>query len=318
MNWEHLKVFLAVANKGSALAASQFLEINHSTVIRRIDQLEAMIGAKLFYRHQTGYRLTNDGIDVLSVAKEMEYCALKLLGQIKGKDSRIAGKLTVSQPGNSLIDISNAVCAFSRLYPEIELNLINTVETIDLNRFEADVAIRLTDTPPEALVGRQITRLKFGVYTHHEYARRFDGVPDPAKCNWLLWTGARSTTVPAAHHPDKLFTQQYPQYKVILRSNSMEDVLAGLKAGMGVGIISTCRGDEEDTLVRLPYETIINTLGYGSVGLWLLMHPEMKQSAMIGAFLNFMSDYCATSMFASQRTCADPAPLPREALRAQS
>ena len=298
MNWEHLKVFLAVAEKGSALAASQALEINHSTVIRRIDQLEAMLDAKLFYRHQTGYRLTPDGCDVLSAAKGMEDHALQLFRRIRGRDSRIAGQLTVSQPGSAFIDITEAVFSFSRLYPDIELNLINTTETIDLGRFEADVAIRLTDTPPETLVGRRVARLGFGVYAHRDYLSRFDGMPAPADCAWLLWSGARTTTVPTAHHPDKLFMQQFPDYRVVLRSNSMEDILAGLKSGMGVGFISTWRGAADRELVELPFQGLLKSLAYESVGLWLLMHPDLKHNATIGAFLDFMADYCATRLFA--------------------
>lgn len=287
-------MFLAVARAGTALGAAQQLQVNHSTVIRRIDHLEAQLGARLFKRLQSGYQLTTDGHNVLSSAEQMEEGALKLQRLIKGKESVSAGTLKLSQPENSLLDLSRLLCAFCKEYPQIQLQIVNTADVSNLNRLEADVAVRLTDTPPELLLGREVGRINFAVYAHRDYLGKFTRTPKAEQCDWLLWRGTSSSRVPEAHHPDQLLMARVPGANVLMRSNSMEDILAGIKAGMGAGLISELHGEAHEQLIRLPYKKILEDTGFASVGLWLLSHRDMRQSARVKAFFNFAAENFGT------------------------
>lgn len=295
MNWDHLKVFLAVARQGTALGAAQLLQVNHSTVIRRIDQLEKQLGGKLFNRLQTGYQLTGDGHNVLAAAEQMEEGALLLERKIKGREEVSAGVLHVSRPENTLLDLSMLLCDFHQKYRQIQLQITSSAAISNLNRLEADIAIRLTDNPPELLIGREIGRVEFGVFAHRHYLQLLEQSlsrpPSETDCAWLMWQGNSSSQIPEAHHPDVLLMQQIPGVEVVLRSNSMDDILAGVKAGLGVGAIARASGLKEPELVELPFKPMLENIGFACVGLWLLTHRDMRQSARVRVFIDFMVEH---------------------------
>ena len=58
LDWNDLHYMLAVADRGSTLAAGNTLKVSQTTVARRISALESALGATLFYRQQSGYRPT--------------------------------------------------------------------------------------------------------------------------------------------------------------------------------------------------------------------------------------------------------------------
>ena len=72
IDWDDVRYFLAVARGGSVRAAAERLGVNHSTVLRRIAQLEKHLGAQMFEKLPSGYRLTAAGEEVLELANQME------------------------------------------------------------------------------------------------------------------------------------------------------------------------------------------------------------------------------------------------------
>ena len=72
IDWDDIRYFLAVARGGSVRAAAERLGVNHSTVLRRIAQLEEHLGAHMFEKLPSGYRLTSAGEEVLEFANQME------------------------------------------------------------------------------------------------------------------------------------------------------------------------------------------------------------------------------------------------------
>src|ERR1700759_2907191 len=72
IEWDDVRYFLAVARGGSVRAAAERLGVNHSTVLRRITQLEERLGVHIFEKLPSGYRLTAAGEEILEFAHEME------------------------------------------------------------------------------------------------------------------------------------------------------------------------------------------------------------------------------------------------------
>ena len=294
MNWDHLKVFLAVARTGTALAASRELGVNHSTIIRRIDQLEADLSTKLFDRLQSGYQLSKEGRHVLAAAEQMETGALQLSRELRGQQQLPAGTLRLSLPEVALFDLSDLLQAFVQAHPQIDLLIQSSADASNLARMEADVAIRLTDTPPELLVGRQLGRVEFGVYGQQDYVDSLGAPSNTQAYSWLLWRGSHQSDIPEVQHPDVLLAEAIAPASVVMRSNSMEDVLAWVRAGSGVGLMAKQWGEREEALTQLPFQKILERLAVASVGLWLLTHKDMKQSARVRAFMDFTVEYLAS------------------------
>ncbi len=287
MNWDNLKIFLTVARAGSATAASKQLGVNHATVIRRLDQLEKKLAVRLFDRLKTGYRITNHGREVVKLAESMEVAANQIELRLKGKETLPAGKLTVSRPEQSLLDMSELFSKFLNEFPQIELEIITTPQISNLDRLEADVAIRLTNTPPELLVGRELGKMQFGVYGSKQYLAQFKSNPEPEDCKWLLWTGVESSQVPEAQHPDEVVLNMIPGAIVAMRSNSVEDILMAIKSGMGVGFLSKTVASKTSGITELCFDKQFQYAGITSTGLWLLTRRELRYSKRVKVFMEF-------------------------------
>lgn len=289
MNWDHVKTFIEVARSGSVAAAAKGLGVNHTTIIRRLEKLDEDLGARLFDHVQTGYKLTSIGETLYQRALRMEETALALARDVQGQDQGLAGTLRVAQPENAFIDTSSLLVAFKRTYPLIDLVISSSPRLSNLDRFEADVAIRLTNSPPPQWIGKRIATLDFAVYASRAYLETLPEVVRPGDGQWLLWIGSDASDCPEVHHPAELLLQSIPELTVALRTNSMADILAGVSNGLGMGLLSTAHAASLSHLVRLPFQDRIpETLR--SVDLWLLIHPDLRSSARVQAFIRFFAE----------------------------
>src|SRR3954447_10180532 len=168
IDWDDVRYFLAVARGGSVRAAAERLGVNHSTVLRRIAQLEERLGAHLFERLPSGYRLTATGEEVLEFASQMEASSHLLETRIFGRDQSARGLLRVTLPPFLATHLLMPDLAdFARLHPDIEMEISSTGEVANLTNRDADVAIRIVasrKTLPLNLHGLKGPELFSGVY----------------------------------------------------------------------------------------------------------------------------------------------------------
>ena len=98
IDWDDVRYFLAAARGGSVRAAAKHLGVNHATVLRRIAQLEGRLGAQMFEKLPSGYRLTEAGEEVLELAEQMEASSNRLETRVFGRDQSARGLLRVTLP----------------------------------------------------------------------------------------------------------------------------------------------------------------------------------------------------------------------------
>jgi DNA-binding transcriptional LysR family regulator len=166
MRWDDLQYLLAVCREGTLTGAGARLGVTHTTVGRRIRALEDRLGVRLLDRTPTGLRPTADGEEVLEVATRMEEAVSRAERRVMGRDDDLAGELCVSLFDFLLWACGPALKSFVDGYPEVALILHTSLENVSLAQREADVVMRLTDTPPERLVGRRVATLGFAPYAH--------------------------------------------------------------------------------------------------------------------------------------------------------
>src|ERR1700743_3263675 len=144
IDWDDVRYFLAVARGGSVRAAAERLEVNHSTVLRRIAQLEQRLGAQMFEKLPTGYRLTEAGEEVLELAAQMEASSHQLETRVFGRDQGVRGLLRVTlAPPLATHLLMPDFTEFARLHPDIEMEILSSGELANLTNRDADVAIRV-------------------------------------------------------------------------------------------------------------------------------------------------------------------------------
>ena len=278
-NWDDIRFFLAVARGGSVRAAAEKLNVNHSTVLRRIAQLENELGAHVFDKLPSGYRLTAAGEDILELAERMEVNSTRLKTRVFGRDQSLTGRLRVALPPSLAADLLMPDLAeFSARHPEIELELLTSYVPVNLTKRQADVAIRLVydrSTLPPHLFGAELQEVRRAVYIAPDLLAETRARPDTA-VKWLLKT--EDGAPPDWAQPDGLKTED----RAIVFSE-LQTQLSAAKAAMGIAILPCFIGDPEQMLVRVPGG---ETHAYGI--LWLLTHGETRKTKRVRLFADYI------------------------------
>lgn len=280
MDWSHLEYFLAVARTGSLSAAAKQLQVNHSTVARRLDKLEQQLQVRLFDRLHNGYRLTQDGLALKQQASQVEQQVNQIHRVFRGSETELSGSLKISKPSSGFLNLAPMLAEFHRLYPNIDLQLTASTALSELNRLEADVAIRVTDKPPEELIARKLGRVPVHIYGSRDYLRQSNTL-DPAQCQWIVWQDEASSL-----NMEPGIKSQIPDAKIVMRTNSYSEVYEAVKAGIGVSLLSSLRLPQGHQLQALSPE-----LYQFNMGLWLLSHPDLRNRERVKVFKAFVTDH---------------------------
>ena len=207
IDWDDVRYFLAAARGGSVRAAAGRLGVNHSTVLRRIAQLEERLGAQMFEKLPSGYRLTAAGEEVLELANQMEASSHQLETRVFGRDQSVRGLLRVTlTPILATHLLMPDFADFARLHPDIEMEILSSGELANLTNREADVAIRVVydrKTLPLNLHGLKGPELFGGVYMSRDRLAAWRaGAPDPIR--WIVismsWHSGLGQRGRGSHH----------------------------------------------------------------------------------------------------------------------
>ena len=179
ISWNDLQIVLAVAEHGSASQAATLLGINHSTVIRRINDFETTHNVRLFERHPTGLKPTTAGASLLEAARPIEGAVINIEREILGQDLKLEGPIRVTST-DSVADhiLTPHLKSFHEAHPAITIDLIVTNTRLDLPRLDADVSVRPSRNPPADLIGRNVSGMAFTIYAQSDAYAEWKGMPE--------------------------------------------------------------------------------------------------------------------------------------------
>lgn len=306
LDWSDLKHALAVAEAGSLAGASRRLGVNHTTVLRRLDALEANLGTRLFDRKRSGYEPTDAGQAVLAHARHMADRVDEIERQVLGRDRELTGVLRVATAFVVMEHLLPAPLAdFARAYPGIEVEVTENAFLVDLSRQraevvtqslahrEADVALRLSGEVAEHLVGRNL-----GLTQCRVYARRgAPGLPQSVQPLQALvrdapWVAFKKDQQNRIY--DRWMRSQMEQARVRVRVDIFNATAAMLRTGIGVGLLPTFMEATNPDLV--PVSDPIPEL---AAPIWMLTHPDLRQTARVRAFMRHVGDALAERLRAT-------------------
>jgi DNA-binding transcriptional LysR family regulator len=280
--WDDFRLVKSIAESRGLTGAAEMLGVNHSTVFRRLGQLEETLGVKLFERHRTGYALTTAGEEMTALAERMDHEVAAFSRRLAGQEITPAGELRVTTNDSLLVHLLTPIFGrFCEAYPEIRLDIVLGNPALNLSKRDADVAVRATDDPPETLVGRRIATIAWAIYGQ---AERF---PDPQKVDLLDLYGHRWVSLGenlGSLKVTRFVNEHVAPERIVYRVNTVLGLSEAIGAGIGVGAMPSFIADANPALVRLtePREEF-------SAGLWLLTHPDLRQSARVRAFMDFVA-----------------------------
>jgi len=279
IDWDDVRYFLAVARGGSVRAAAERLGVNHSTVLRHVAQLEQRLGAQMFEKLPSGYRLTPAGEEVLEFANQMEASSRLLETRIFARDQSVRGLLRVTlAPPLATHLLMPDFADFARQHPDIEMEILSFGELANLTNREADVAVRVVydrKTLPLNLHGLKGPDLFGAVYMARDrlFAWRASA-PDPIR--WIV-IGAHGI-------PDWASDGEVQTTGVPFRTTDAGAQLAAVREGLGITTLPCFVGDADPLLARVP-GTALHM--YGT--LWLLTQGETRKTKRVRLFTEFVS-----------------------------
>ena len=277
MNWDDLRFVLALARHGTLSRAAKTLGATHTTVARRMQSIEASLGSRLFDATDAGYTPTAAGQLVVEAAERTEAEMLALEARVLGGDAKLEGKLRVTTMDILFRRYEQVFASFLDRFPGIELTVACSDSEASLTRRDADLALRLTNQPPEHLIGRKVGRVDFAVYACRKLARRFGPKAGLSDLPWLHWDerlGARWLDAwLSANAPGARIAMRVDMSSVALRET--------IASGIGVHFLACSEGDSDPRLRRIgPVQTS------HSRDVWLLTLSELRTASRVRAFID--------------------------------
>jgi DNA-binding transcriptional LysR family regulator len=280
--WDDLRLIKSIAEARSLPAAAEQLGVNHSTVFRRLGQLEEAMGTKLFERHRVGYTLTPVGEEMVGLAQKVDEDITAFMRKLAGREIIPAGELRVTTNDSLLIHLLTPLFAgFHRQCRDVRLDVVLANQELNLSKRDADVAIRATDSPPENLVGRRAATIAWALYGSAA-AFADPEVIAPERLYEQDWVslGDNFATFKAV----KFIHEHVAPERVAYKVNTVLGMAEAIEQGLGIGHLPCFIGDIRPGLVRLSLPN-----PEFATGLWLLTHPDLRHSPRVRVFLDFLA-----------------------------
>lgn len=285
MNWDDVRVFLAVARSGQILGASRTLGLNHATVARRLTALETAVGSPLLQRRTNGTQLTAQGEAFLVHAEAMESAGLAAATSAETK-TEIAGTVRIGAPdGFGVAFLAPRLHLLAERYPELRIELVPVPRAFSLSRREADIAVTLERPREGRLVARKLTDYSLGLYASHTYLDTH-GTPqslDDLKNHRLVGYVEDLLYTASLDYTGKFSSEWHSQIAVSSAMGQTEAV----RAGAGIGILHAFMARRDRNLVPLlPQHTL--TRAY-----WTVLHEDLRSIRRVAVVSEFLADSVA-------------------------
>lgn len=282
LDWDDLKVFLVAYREGSIGRAADVLGVSGSTISRRLAGLEDVLGQPLFARSPEGLLPTDAARQAFVAAEEAERCIVRVEGLLSAHD-RPRGNVRVSLSAELLHNVvlpswSN----FVELHPEITVEFLESPRLADLERWEADIAIRtVRPQDTEQLVVTRVRESSSRLFGSRTLLRQ-RGI-DPADVaalaelatgGWAGWPWV-DWTATFEHLPLSVARRQlYPDARVVLRLESLDSIRMAASAGLGIAFLPNFFG-----LVSPMLEPLPSSLPQKAHPLYMVSHAAVRHTA---------------------------------------
>ena len=274
INWNDMRAVLAVARARATAPAARALQVNETTVARRIARAELVLGSKLFERVDGTMRTTEAGRIAVQRAERMEVEVEQLKAAASGVDASASGSVRVT----SIPLVVNRLLlpALRHLYarhPQLRIETVADPRNLSLTQRDADIALRLARPEREQrVIARRIGELAYAVY-----GPRRRSAPNLA---WIAYEEGLSA-LPHVVWIDRAIKRDggLPALTV----NDSEVALHAIKEGVGKSLLPCAIGDREAGVMRLDGSAAVLRRE-----LWLLVHPEMRHLARVKAVVAWL------------------------------
>lgn len=284
LDWNDLHSFLELARRGKLTEAGKRLNVEPTTVSRRITRLEKELKVHLFDRSPKGYSLTDEGYKLLPYTENIETKINSIYQSISGIDTVLTGTVRMAVPeGLGIGIISKHIKEFKEQHPAIELELLADTRARSLSKREADIAITLARPTVGRLVAWKLGEYKLALYASRDYLNNHDEI---------------KTVEDLMQHPFISYINdliEFPQLKylqdllhdvqIVFRSSSLQAQYQAVLDNLGLTLLHGFIAAEDENLKVILPEKIFATREY-----WMVVHEDLHKLARIQAVSRFFTE----------------------------
>ena len=267
-NWDDTRIFLAVARSGTLSGAAETMDMGIATLSRRLDRLEKSLAVPLFSRHQSGYRLTDDGEALLARAEALEHAGLAF-GETARLQGNVAGLVRLATSDNlAAYFILPSLNGLMEKYPDLRVEVLSGVQSVNLHRREADLAIRMVKPESGNLTLKRLGKVGFGLYSADT---GLAGSTDVAfnHAQYIGWPESHQH-LPAA----RWITRTLRGRPCRVEANTLLAQLSAVSAGLGLGVLPHFMARKNGL------QCVNADIGVDQT-LWLVMHSDLAHSRRV-------------------------------------
>ncbi|MDS7595873.1 LysR family transcriptional regulator [Agrobacterium tumefaciens] len=287
MNWDDVRIFLAVARTGQILAASKRLGLNHATLSRRLTSLEGALKTRLFIRRTNGCELTEEGQRFLSAAERMETEMLNAQASLGRVDTAVAGTVRIGAPdGFGVSFLAPRLGRLTARYPDLKIQLVPVPRSFSLSQREADIAITIERPEQGRLMLSKLTDYSLGLYASKAYLEE-NGIPEDVE------TLKRHRRI--GYVEDLIFSPSLNYTGEVMRDwdaafeiSSAIGQTEAVRSGAGIGILHNYIAGQYPELVR-----VLPRIGI-SRAYWTAYHESARQLVRVRTVVDFLQELVAS------------------------
>ncbi len=267
-NWDDTRIFLAVARSGTLSGAAETMDMGIATLSRRLDRLEKSLAVPLFSRHQSGYRLTDDGEALLARAEALEHAGLAF-GETARLQGNVAGLVRLATSDNLAAHfILPSLNGLMEKYHDLRVEVLSGVQSVNLHRRDADLAIRMVKPESGNLTLKRLGKVGFGLYSADTGQA---GSTDVAfnHAQYIGWPESHQH-LPAA----RWITRTLRGRPCRVEANTLLAQLSAVSAGLGLGVLPHFMARKNGL------QCVNADIGVDQT-LWLVMHSDLAHSRRV-------------------------------------
>ncbi len=298
LEWNDLSIILAIGRAGSLSGAARAIGKTHSTVFRNIKAIEQKTGVRFFDAFDSGYVPTDAGRAAIKYAERIEGEVQALEIEVLGQDTKLSGRIRLTCPEAFASEHAPGIIAkFVQAHPDIRVDVSPGHGAADLSKREAEIAIRATRSAPDTAFGRKICAFRFAMYAAPDYLAARPDLDVPTEPVAMI-EGSVGWLVPAIWP-----TKEAGEERAVFQSSASRAVQNAAAAGIGLTFLPCYVGDADPRLAR-----ITDPLEHLDMQLWVLTHPDLRNTARIRALMAFLYDELAhdADLWSGRSATTDP------------
>lgn len=276
LNWNDLRVILALAREGSVQVAARRLNVNDTTISRRLSEVEEALGSRLFDRTERGsYPLTDQGRILVDHAARIEQRILDMENEVAGHDTAVVGQVRVTcVPILVNHVLSEHSTALTDQHPDLKLELISDFRNLGITKREAEIAVRLGG--PDRRTGDSLLTRKIGLLDYAEY--RPTGASGDLP--WITYDSLMGR-IPQARWIAERASEGGARISP-LSFNDAEGIRQAVRRGLGRSILPCIVADGDPKLSRAGPALHCREV-------WLLTHPDQRALARVDVVVDWLT-----------------------------